>query len=289
MAATSTLLRLVRAGTLFSPAADALAGRCLVLGADGTVWDADTLRLVLASVLVYAGGMVCNDVADVAEDRRQRPERPIPSGAISRSLAATLGLTLLLGGAAASPMPIHHGILMALVLVYDFLAKRVVLFGALCMGTLRAGNLLSGAALAGGSVSTPLLSAALCYGVYVFAVTVLGSFEEDRTVRPRAVAALQGAPMWAALGGLLAVQDGLWPAPAIALLPVLWLARRNRAISHWGQKEIRASMGYLLLGTMLYTGLLCLASGRPAECAAILACIPLARAVTARLRLRTMT
>ncbi len=289
MAGTTTLLRLVRAGTLFSPAADALAGRCLVAGASGAIWDADSLRLMAASALVYAGGMVCNDVADVAEDARNRPERPIPSGAISRTLAAVFGFALLLGGAATSPAPMHHALLAALVLVYDFAAKRAVLLGALCMGSLRGLNLLSGAALVGGSISTPVLSAALCYGVYVFAITILGSFEEDRTVRPRAVAALQGAPMWAALGGLLAVQDGLWPAPAIGLLPVLWLARRNRAIANWGQAEIRASMGYLLLGTMLYTGLLCLAAGRPAECAGIVACIPLARAVTRRLRLLSMS
>jgi len=154
---------------------------------------------------------------------------------------------------------------------------------------LRSLNLGSAVALAGGPWTSATVTACLCYGVYIFAVTILGSFEDDRTVRPRAVAAIHLAPMWAAFGGLLAVQDELWPAPALALVPILGLARRNRSVTEWTQARIRASMGYLLLGTMLYTGLLALAAGRAAECVGILACIPLARTVTARLRLASMS
>ncbi len=283
------LLRLLRAGTLFSPAADVLAGRCLLAAAGESIWTGDLVRLMAASALIYAAGMVCNDVADVEEDRAQRPERPIPRGEISRPAAAMLGVLLLVGGVALSPAPLHHGILAGLVLLYDFAAKRAALPGALCMGTLRGLNLACAAAMLGIAAPTTLIAAAACYGVYVFAITILGQFEEDRTVRPRAVAAIQGAPMWAALGGLLSVQDGLWPAPAIALVPILWLARRNRRIASWGQPEIRASMGYLLLGLLLYTGLICLAAGRGIECVCVIACVLPARWITKRLRLAAMT
>ena len=283
------LLRLLRAGTLFSPAADVLAGRCILAAAGESIWHEDLVRLMAASALIYAAGMVFNDVADVDEDRAQRPERPIPRGEISRPTAALLGLVLLLAAIALSPAKSHHTLLAGLVLVYDFVAKRAALPGALCMGTLRGLNLASAAAMLGIAVPTSLIAASACYGVYVFAITILGQFEEDRSVRPRAVAAIQGAPMWAALGGLLSVQDGLWPAPAIALLPILWFARRNRGITTWGQPEIRASMGYLLLGLLGYTGLCCLAAGRAIECVAVIACIVPARWITKRLRLASLT
>jgi 4-hydroxybenzoate polyprenyltransferase len=184
------LLRLLRAGTLFSPAADVLAGRCILAAAGESIWTGDLVRLMAASALIYAAGMVCNDVADVEEDRAQRPERPIPRGEISRTAAAMLGVLLLGGGVALSPAPLHHGILAGLVLLYDFAAKRAALPGALCMGTLRGLNLASAAAMLGIAAPTTLIAAAACYGVYVFAITILGQFEEDSTVRPRAVAAI---------------------------------------------------------------------------------------------------
>ena len=43
----------------------------------------------IAMLLLYIGGMALNDVMDVEIDRRERPHRPIPSGAISR-FSATL-------------------------------------------------------------------------------------------------------------------------------------------------------------------------------------------------------
>jgi len=57
-------LRLIRAGTLFSPAADVVAGLCLA----GGVWTVDAIRAALASVAIYGAGMVLNDHADRARD-----------------------------------------------------------------------------------------------------------------------------------------------------------------------------------------------------------------------------
>lgn len=290
MAALLTYLRLLRAGTLLSPAADVLAGRCILAREHGlAVWDDGTAMAMLCSVLLYAGGMVCNDVADLAEDRRTRRERPIPSGSISRTAAALLGFSLLAAGVFLSPMPRHHATIAALVLAYDFACKRNVLLGAVTMGTLRALNLATASALIAESLPMPLLVAALCYGCYVFAVTILGTYEDEPSVRPRAVVTIQSAPMMLAFFGLCAVQNGWWPAPAISALPILWLARRNRGIASWSTATIRGSMGFLLLGTMVYTALLCAACDRWGECLAIAACIPLARMITKRLRLMVMT
>lgn len=270
------MLRLLRAGTLFSPGADVVASAAIA----GLPWDADLLRAIAASICLYAAGMVWNDIADRHVDARQRLERPLVRGDLSLRLAIALGIGLLAGGLAASPCRAHHGLIALLVLVYDFGNKRVAWFGALVMGGLRALNL--GTALAmNAALSTEVvrlvLIAAGCYGAYIVAVTLLGILEDTERVRGRAVAAVQTAPPIAALCGLYAVQGGLWPAPAIAAVPILFFLRRNSVIRDWDQQAIRRSMFFLLLGTMLYTGLLALAAGRTVEAIGILAAIAPAR------------
>lgn len=291
-------LRLLRAGTLFSPGCDVVAGFCIL----GAPWSAEAFGAVAASICLYAAGMVWNDVADRRTDAVLRPERPLPRGDVPLPAAVALGAALIAGGLLLSPPDyrLHHAMLAALVLAYDFAAKRIALLGALTMGLLRGLNLMTAAAplwlsvwpaeaapagSAPAAVPPDLLAAAGCYAVYVIAVTVLGIFEDVPRVRARAVVAVQTAPLIAGPVGILAVQDALWPAPALSLLPVLAFARRNRAVAVWDQRAIRRSMLFLLLGTMLYTALLCAAAGRWWEAAGIAACIPLARRVARRISL----
>jgi 4-hydroxybenzoate polyprenyltransferase len=285
-------LRLLRAGTLFSPAGDVIAGLCVVAAATAVpVWSWDAVRAVLASVAIYGAGMVLNDVADRGEDARLRPERPIPRGDVAVGTAAVAGALLLGLALLVSPPPCrgHHAVLALLVVAYDFALKRSVLAGAATMGVLRAGNLATAGAPLWPYWPSALLAAALCYGVYIAAVTILGHFEDRPPARARAVVALQTAPLVAGCVGLLAVQGGPWPAPALALLPIVLFARRNRTTAVWDAAAIRRSMTLLLLGTMLYTALLAAACERYIEALSIAGCIPAARAVTRALRLPTMT
>lgn len=279
------LLRLLRVGTLFSPAADVVASWSVA----GLPWTGAAARAALASTAIYAAGMVWNDVADRRLDAVQRPERPLPSGQVTVQMAVLLGCCLLVLGVAASPCPAHHATLAVLVLAYDFLGKRVVWLGALGMGLLRALNLGTGLCVGGAAVSEPartaLLSASACYGLYITAVTVLGCFEDSSTVRPRAVAAVQAAPPLLALCGLFAVQQSWWPAPALAVPPILAFARRNRTRTQWDRAAIRASMTWLLLGTMLYTSLLALAAGQPLAALGIAGAIAPARWIARRIAL----
>lgn len=61
--------------------------------------DARLLWLILAGSLLYTGGMILNDAADVKFDREHRRERPIPSGQVSLRAAWGVGLGMLLVGA----------------------------------------------------------------------------------------------------------------------------------------------------------------------------------------------
>ncbi|MAD34082.1 MAG: hypothetical protein CMJ88_10020 [Planctomycetes bacterium] len=275
------VLRLCRIGMWFSPAADVLAGAAIA----GVAVDGAVGRAMLASALLYGAGMVWNDIADRKLDAIQRPERPLPRGDLSLGFAATLGVALLAAGLAATPCLAHHALIAALVIFYDVLGKKLEWLGALNMGTLRALNLGTGLQLAAAgapghdTAQRALLLAAVCYGIYIVAVTIVGIFEDTPSVRARAVSTVQAAPPIVAFAGVAVVQGGLWPAPAIAAVPAIWFLRRNARTKEWSQASIRQSMTHLLLGTMLYTALLALAAGAWQACLAIAASIPVAKKI----------
>ncbi|MCA8944216.1 MAG: UbiA family prenyltransferase [Planctomycetes bacterium] len=276
-------LRLLRVGTLFSPAADVIAGACLV----GTPWSMELVRAAAASVLVYGAGMVLNDHADRREDARQRPERPIPSGAVSAATALALGFALLAAGIAISPFVAFWATLAILVLAYDYLLKRSPALGACTMGALRGMNLLAGAVVATSTLPEDRMVwiAAGVYAAYIVAVTVLGIFEDEPKVRPRAVVAVQTVPPLTAPLVLLGLERP-WPAAALGFVLAVLFARRVRGRGQdWNQAAIRQSMTWLLLGTMCYTSLLCLGSGRWLESVGIAAAIPIARSISKRIAL----
>jgi 4-hydroxybenzoate polyprenyltransferase len=282
-------LQLLRVGTLFSPAADVVAGACLL----GLPWSPDLVRASLASVLVYAGGMVLNDHADRREDAVQRPERPIPSGRIRPGQALASGLALLAAGVALAPWRPYWAMLAGLVLVYDYAAKRHPLAAAPVMGLLRGLNLLGGAAIAAwswpGAGAWPgaevVLLPALAYALYILAVTLLGAYEDQPKVSPRAVIGVQSVPPIVGLLGLLALPSrGLAQLLGLALA-LAFLGRIRRVGRAWDRAAIRSSMTWLLLGTMAYTALLCAGSGRPLEAIAIGCAILPARAISRRIAL----
>ena len=268
-------LRLVRASALFSPAADVLAGLCLV---DAPV-SALALRTIFASVLVYAAGMALNDFADRAEDARQRKERPIPRGEIAPAHALALGLVLLLLGIAVSGTPVQHGILAALVLFYDFVAKRSNLAAIATMGSLRGLNLLVGAWIPAQGLSTPVILAATAYGLYIAVITALGICEDRASSPARVVNGLLVAAIGFATAGVaLAAPRATWTAFVVPVLAA-FLVRFVPPGRPVTPERIRAEMMKLLLGCMVYASTLCLAAERWWEAVVIAAAILVSRLV----------
>jgi 4-hydroxybenzoate polyprenyltransferase len=172
-------LQLVRLPNLPTAAADSLAG-ALVAGAslaEASRW----LPCCLASVFLYASGMVFNDLADIAIDRRERPDRPLPSGRVCPRAAAMLASTLMVLGVAASfgagSRPGLVGLALAvMVLAYNFALKSTWL-GPLAMGACRALNLALGLALASNLVGWWGLIAAISYGAFVAGITCVSRSE----------------------------------------------------------------------------------------------------------------
>ena len=110
--------------------------------------------LCLSTIGLYGGGVVLNDVFDAELDKKERPERPIPSGLISKTSAAILGIFLLLMGIASAAFTnpsdlLNYSALIATVIavaavVYDKWMKHNSFFGPLNMGICRGLNLLLG-------------------------------------------------------------------------------------------------------------------------------------------------
>jgi 4-hydroxybenzoate polyprenyltransferase len=85
-------VRLGRVSNLPTVWTNALAG--MILG--GGLLSLPAAALLLAAVsLAYVGGMFLNDAFDAEIDAAGRPERPIPSGRVSRRTVFTFGLAML--------------------------------------------------------------------------------------------------------------------------------------------------------------------------------------------------
>src|SRR5215218_7927386 len=102
-------LELLRPANVATALGDVLAGFALAgLGNRPSLpW------LLLATVCLYGGGIVLNDVFDRDLDRAERPERPIPSGRVGVAQAATFGGALLIVGVGAAAMASPAALLMA--------------------------------------------------------------------------------------------------------------------------------------------------------------------------------
>ena len=88
-------LKLGRVSNLPTVWTNALTG--IVLGG-GTLLDPRTLPLLVALSLFYVGGMYLNDAFDADIDREERPDRPIPSGAIDQRTVMNAGFAMFIVG-----------------------------------------------------------------------------------------------------------------------------------------------------------------------------------------------
>lgn len=138
--------QLTRLPNVFTAMADPLAG-WFVVGGGVPVWN--LVALALAGGCLYTSGIVFNDYFDYELDCRERPERPLPSGAISRPTALGLGATLMIIGLvlATAVGAVALGVaafIAAMVFFYNAWAKQFALLGPLVMGTCRFANFLLG-------------------------------------------------------------------------------------------------------------------------------------------------
>jgi len=249
--------QLFRLPNVFTAMADIAAGYLFVHASEAQPlqpWRIFAL-LVVASSLLYTAGMVLNDLFDYEQDRRERPDRPLPSGRISRGNAAIVGWGFLLAGVAVAwiagflrPDPaltfIQHpwraGVVATLlagtIVTYDSVLKRTPL-GPIAMGSCRFFNMLLGMSTAS-AVWTNGPAWTLYYdggqlliagglGVYVAGVTWFARTEAKESNSMQLVGAIGVMVAGVALMASYAfvAHDAHFPqngSPALAQMRTMW-------------------------------------------------------------------
>jgi 4-hydroxybenzoate polyprenyltransferase len=172
----------MRPANIVTSVADVLAG----IAISGYFLSVDqeflpVFLLCLSTIGLYGGGIVFNDVFDADLDRIERPERAIPSGAISKKEATLLGIILLcIGFLAAFAFSLRSGIIAFLILVfalvYNKFSKHHAFLGPLNMGVCRGMNLLLGVSIVSLSLQS-LYLLGLIPLIYIFSITMISQGE----------------------------------------------------------------------------------------------------------------
>jgi 4-hydroxybenzoate polyprenyltransferase len=126
--------------------ADPLAG-WFAVGGGVPAWQLPLL--VGASACFYTSGVVFNDCFDYQLDCIEHPERPLPSGRVSRKVAWRLGTALMIVAlalaAVAGPVPLGVGAFLgAMIFFYNAWARRFSILRPLVLGTCHFASFLLG-------------------------------------------------------------------------------------------------------------------------------------------------
>ena len=241
-------LRLARISNTPTVVSNAIAGGVLASAAAG----AGTVALVaLSMALFYTAGMILNDVLDLDVDRRERPERPLPSGVVTRNAAVTAVIVLFAAGEALLALTGLEAFLaglglIALIVLYDSWHKGNALSPVL-MGGCRALVYVIAALAVASAVETEVWAAAGVLLLYIVGLTQVAKAEGGGLLAAWPFAAVLFAVVyWAGW------VDSLW----MLLLLVAFAAWVGRAL--WlvrSRRRIGAGVVSLIAGVALFDAL----------------------------------
>jgi geranylgeranylglycerol-phosphate geranylgeranyltransferase len=239
--------------TITRPANSVVAGLAAIVAyliATGTLVPGVILLMAVVT-LITAAGNVINDYYDAAIDTINRPERPIPSGTVSRNAALVYaGVLFFLGiliSGFTSPLCLAIAVFNAILLVvYAARLKSTPFFGNAAVSYLAASIFLFGGALAGGDRVPDMLPVVAITFLAMLARELLKDAEDidgDRAGGADTLPIRIGVRKTALLAFIFTVA-----AVAASVLPSFW----------WG--------GWYLLGIALVDILIVLAAFRALGC-----------------------
>jgi UbiA prenyltransferase family len=236
-------LQLARISNTPTVVSNSVAGAALVAASP----DAGTVAVVaVAMALFYTAGMVLNDVMDIEIDRRERPERPLPSGRISAGAALFAAIALfavgeiLLGALHWEPALVGLA-LVALIVLYDSWHKGNVVSPVLMGGCRALVYVVAGLAVAD-SLPWELWAGAGMLLLYIVGLTQVAKAEATgRSSAWPTAAVLAPVVFWAfllpPLGFIVLAAFAAW---------VLWALRLVRS------KQIGPAVGAMIAGVSLF-------------------------------------
>lgn len=243
----TAMLTLTRPANIVTAVSDILAGFAIATCITAADWkglsSSSVILLVVSTIGLYGGGVVLNDFFDAELDKAERPERPIPSGVVSKKNAAILGLFLLLVGVVAAAL-VHTGNFLSsstylaasiavAAVVYDKWGKHQTYLGPVNMGICRGLNLLLGVSI---------LPAALPHYwvigfvpvTYIAAITIISRGEVHGSNKSplRGAVVLYAIVICAILYSAYKNGALLYTVPFLALFSVMIFLPLQKAIHH---------------------------------------------------------
>ena len=271
-------LELLRLPNVFTAMADVAMGLLFVQAiaspADGWMLG----LLVVASSMLYASGVVLNDVFDIEHDTEHRPERPLPSGRVSLVAARWLGWQLLcIGVLFACAVGFMTGnyrpgvvaaLLAATVVLYNSFARHTPA-GPVVMGSCRMLNVLLGMSVTIAPLQAEHWLVAGGIGIYITGVTIFARTESRRSSRPQlavgTVVMLLGIVLLAKFPdysdrvvALLRQQPQRWTL-LMTILGMLIGWRCVRAVFNPHPAQVKAAVTHCILSLVLLDATVCYA------------------------------
>ncbi|SMH71431.1 UbiA family prenyltransferase [Candidatus Nitrosotalea okcheonensis] len=142
-------LQLVRLPNAFTAPTNVVAGYFAVTPFSELNYVNLTI-LMASSMLLYVSGVVFNDYFDIEVDRKERPSRPLPSGAISKQrtaqiAVASMALAIMLAFFVSWSSFVISFFLSCMIFGYDYRLKNNKIFSPITMGGTRFFNVIMGA------------------------------------------------------------------------------------------------------------------------------------------------
>jgi hypothetical protein len=253
-----TLLVLGRASNIPTVWSNCLAG--WIFGGGG--YMSGFVLLCLGATCLYTGGMFLNDAFDVEFDRQHRPERPIPSGAISLGEVWGFGVGWLVLGTVllalfGTPTAIQTALLVISILVYDVVHKAIA-FSPFLMALCRFFLLLTAASASDEGVTGLAVWSSFALALYIVGLSYVAKNESTRGPLRYWPCLCLAAPLLLAY----VVNQGEYKPQSVALSALLlfWMLR-NLRFTYWpGKRNISRTVSGLLAGIVL-VDLLAVAGG----------------------------
>jgi len=275
-------IALFRPPNLFTVPGDPLAGVLLAASAQHVTPSWNSVYAVMGAALAfYASGLLANDFFDRNIDARERPSRPIPSGAVKPNTvkwgAILLSLTGLLLSLAASHITFAVGLLLALAIwYYNAFGKKIAWLAPFSMGICRGLSLTLGASVLGmGGITThSVLIAAFFLTLFIALITMVARYEATPEANPLSNWSRWGIPIlltiwlmlflfkagsttelqWKSLSVMMTVMSVLWA--------IIWTGQMK---PHAPARVIQSSVGNLIRGLLFTQAALCTSYGGTGE------------------------
>ena len=244
-----SLLILGRVSNLPTVWSNCLAGWLLAGGGS----TAHFVQLTLGTTFLYLGGMFLNDAFDADFDRQNRPERPIPSGAIDVGEVWKWGsVWLILGVVCLSLLGLQSAILAFLlaisILLYDSIHKIFIL-SPVIMAACRFLVILIASSAATAGITGLSIWSALVLAAYIVGLSYMARTESSPGPLRYWPLLFLAAPVILAM--TINRGDYLWRGIFLSALLVVWIANCARHAYAGTPHNVARMIGGLLAGIVL--------------------------------------